>query len=281
MTTDTPRPDDRGLLALDVDGTLLRSDGSLAPRTREALRAADRAGWHVAIVTGRPLPHAVPLARQLAVGEFVVAANGATIAEIDSGAVLYQSSLAGHLVRSAVAAARRAVPGLRLAVTTPAGFFAEPGFDVIAPLTKADAIAIDDASEIAVDAVHSTVMFALDIDANDLLTLVRPVLERPAFDGEVHVSPSGLICSIELTAPGVHKGSGVARLCERVGVHQRDVVAFGDGLNDVEMLTWAGHGIAMGNAEPAVKAIADEVAATNDDDGVAEVVERLLSASPR
>lgn len=275
MTTDTARPTYRGLLALDVDGTLLRSDGSLAPRTREALRAADRAGWHVAIVTGRPLPHAVPLARELTVGEFVVAANGATIAEIHSGAVLYQASLAGHVVRSAVAAARRAVPGLRLAVTTPAGFFAEPGFDVIAPLTKADTIPVDDASEVAGDAVHSTVMFALDMDAADLLALVRPVI-----DGDVHVSPSGLICSIELTAPGVHKGSGVARLCERVGVHRRDVVAFGDGLNDVEMLTWAGHGIAMGNAEPAVKAIADEVAATNDDDGVAEVVERLLAAPP-
>ena len=92
----------------------------------------------------------------------------------------------------------------------------------------------------------------------------------------VHVSPSGLPGSIELTAPGVHKGSAVAHLCERLGVEQRDVVAFGDGLNDHEMLAWAGQGVAMGNAEAETKAIADEVTASNDDDGVAVVVERLL-----
>jgi hydroxymethylpyrimidine pyrophosphatase-like HAD family hydrolase len=95
----------------------------------------------------------------------------------------------------------------------------------------------------------------------------------------VHVSPSGLPGSVELTAPGVHKGSGVARLCERLGIGRRDVVAFGVGLNDHEMLTWAGYGVAMGNAEDVTKAIADEVAPSNDDDGVAAIVERLVGHS--
>lgn len=260
-----------GLLALDVDGTLLRSDGVLATRTRDALRAAYDAGWQVAIVTGRPLPHAVPLARDLALGEYVVAANGATIAEVATGTVVHQASLAGHVVLTALTAARRALPGLRLAVTSPRGFFAEDGFHVIAPLTKGDTTLVDDAAPLPGDSVHSTVLFHLDMDTHEILALVAPVL-----DADVHVSPSGLVSSVELTAPGVHKGSGVARLCERLGVEQRDVVAFGDGLNDVEMLTWAGCGVAMGNAEPPVKEIADAVTATNDDDGVAVFVERLL-----
>jgi Cof subfamily protein (haloacid dehalogenase superfamily) len=262
-----PRP----LLALDVDGTLLRSDGTLSTRTRDALRAADRAGWHVVLVTGRPLPYVLPLVRELAVGEFVVAANGATVCEIATGAVLEQASLPGHVVRLAVESARVAVPGLRLAATTLRGFHVEPGFDLIAPLSKADAIVVDDATPYPDDTVHSAVLFALGADTATVLAEVAAVIAH-----DVHVSPSGLPGSVELTAPGIHKGSGVARLCERLGVEQSGVVAFGDGLNDHEMLIWAGHSVAMGNADDATKAIAAEVTASNDDDGVASVVERLV-----
>jgi hydroxymethylpyrimidine pyrophosphatase-like HAD family hydrolase len=98
---------------------VLTSSGQVTGRTREALHAADRAGWHVALVTGRPLPYVLPLVRELAVGEFIVAANGATVGEIATGAVLYQASLPGHVVLEALASARRAVPGLRAAITTP------------------------------------------------------------------------------------------------------------------------------------------------------------------
>ena len=272
VATQTVRP---RLLVLDVDGTLLTSDGTLTMRTRQALRAADGAGWHVALVTGRPLPYVLPLVRELAVGEFVVAANGATVAEVDTGAVLYQASLPGRLVRSVLTEARQAIPDLRLAITTADRFHVEPGFDLLAPLTKADAVVVPDARPGPDDTVHSTVLFVLGADAIGLLQLLAPVVPQ-----EIHISPSGLPGSVELTPPGVHKGSGVAHLCERVGVERDDVVAFGDGLNDHEMLTWAGHGVAMGNADAETKVIADEVTASNDDDGVAVVVERLLAESP-
>ncbi|MGW9157307.1 HAD family hydrolase [Microbacterium sp. NPDC055665] len=76
--------------------------------------------------------------------------------------------------------------------------------------------------------------------------------------------------------PGVTKATGLARLCEHLGIGRADVVAFGDALNDVEMLRWAGRGVAMAHAEPVVQAAADETTASNDDDGVAQVIERLL-----
>jgi Cof subfamily protein (haloacid dehalogenase superfamily) len=259
-------------MVLDVDGTLLTSDGLLTTRTREALRAADRAGWHVALVTGRPLPYVLPLVRELAVGEFVVAANGATVAEVDTGTVLYQASLPGQLVRSVLTAARQAIPDLRLAITTADRFDVEPGFDVLAPLTKADAVVVPDARPEPGDTVHSSVLFVVGADTGWLLQRIADVVPP-----ELHVSPSGLPGSVELTPPGVHKGSGVLHLCERVGVQRDDVVAFGDGLNDHEMLTWAGLGVAMGNADAGTKQVADEVTASNDDDGVAIVVERLLA----
>jgi Cof subfamily protein (haloacid dehalogenase superfamily) len=269
--TPTSAAEQRLLLAVDVDGTLLTTAGTLSPRTGDALRAGDRAGWHVALVTGRPLPYVLPVVRELAVGEYVVAANGGTVAEIESGTVLYQANLPGRLVVEALARARRAVPGLRLAATTSRGFYAEPGFDLLAPLTKADAVLVDDAAPELDDTVHSAVLFAPGAETDAVLAQVAAVV--PA---GVDVSPSGLPGSVELTAPGVHKGSGVARLCERLGADRQDVVAFGDGLNDHEMLRWAGHGVAMGNADPATKALADEVTASNDEDGVAVVIERLL-----
>lgn len=274
MVRSLPAAGRRPLLALDVDGTLLTASGVLTPRTRDALRAADREAWAIALVTGRPLPQVLPLVRELGVGEFVVAANGATVAEIESGRVIYQASLPGFLVADALARARRAVPGLRLAVTTSRAFHAEPGFDQLAPLTRDVAVVVDDAAPRPDDDVHSTVLFVLGGDTATLLAEVHAVVPSG-----VDVSPSGLPGSVELTPPGVHKGRGVARLCARLGVDRLDVVAVGDGLNDHEMLTWAGRGVAMGNADRATKLLADEVTASNDDDGVALLVERLLGES--
>ena len=270
--TPAPSARRRPLLALDVDGTILTTSGQLTPRTRDALRAADRAAWHIVLVTGRPLPQVLVLARDLGIGEFVVASNGATVADIESGRVRYQATLPGALVIEALTLARRAVPGLRLVVTTPRGFHAEPGFHELAPLTKDVALVVDDALPEPDDDVHSTVLFLPGGNTETLLAAVAAVVP----DG-VDVSPSGLPGSVELTPPGVHKGSGIAQLCARLGVDRLDVVAIGDGLNDHEMLTWAGHGVAMGNADPATKQIADEVTASNDHDGVALIVEQLIT----
>jgi hypothetical protein len=268
MTHDEPRR----LLALDVDGTLLTSAEQLSARTRDAVVAAARAGWDVALITGRPLPYVLPVARELGVGRYVVAANGSTVAEIASGSVLHQESIPGSLIRAALTPLRRALPGLRAAVTTTRGLRTEQGFDVLAPLSRADAIVVDDATPLADDVVHSVILF---IDGADTSALLARVVElAPA---GLHVSPSGLPGSVELTAPGVHKGSGLAHLCGLLGVDRRHVVAFGDGLNDTEMLRWAGLGVAMANADAATKDIADEVTTSNDDDGVAVVVERLLA----
>jgi hydroxymethylpyrimidine pyrophosphatase-like HAD family hydrolase len=82
---------------------------------------------------------------------------------------------------------------------------------------------------------------------------------------------------VSVAAPGVSKASGLARLCAELGVGRDEVVAFGNARNDVAMLRWAGRGVAVANAVPEVLAAADEITASNDDDGVAQVIERLLA----
>ena len=239
---------------------------------RAALGGAAAAGWHLVLVTGRPLSIALPVVHDLALGEYLVAANGATVAAVADGTVLHQASLPGGVVVATITAGRAALPGLGLAVTTPRGFFREPGFARIAPLSETEGTEVADAMPRPDDLVHSAVLFVDGLDARELQGRLVPLLPP-----EVAVTPSGLPGSVELTAPGVHKGSGLAWLCRRIGVDPADVVAFGDGLNDHEMLAWSGWGVAMGNAEPVTQQLADEVTASNDEDGVALVLERLLS----
>jgi Cof subfamily protein (haloacid dehalogenase superfamily) len=263
---------DERLVALDVDGTLLTSAEQLSPRVRAALAAAAAAGWHLVLVTGRPLAIALPVVHDMGLGEYLVAANGATVATVAQGTVLHQASLPGDAVVAVLTAARSAVPGLGLAVTTPRGFFREPGFARIAPLSETEGTEVADAMPEPDDLVHSAVLFVEGMDARELQRRLVSMLPP-----EVAVTPSGLPGSVELTAPGVHKGSGLAWLCDWIGVEPAGVVAFGDGLNDHEMLAWSGWGVAMGNAEPVTQELADEVTASNDEDGVALVLERLLA----
>jgi len=84
----------------------------------------------------------------------------------------------------------------------------------------------------------------------------------------------------EVLAEGVNKAWGVARLCDRLGIERSEVLAFGDAPNDAELLAWAGHGVAMANAHPEAREAADELTVSNQQDGVAVVLERLLGRGP-
>lgn len=261
------------LVALDIDGTLLDSTRRVGARTRAALTRAKLRGWHVVVATGRPAEVALPVVHDLALGEYLVAANGATVAHVHSGTVVYQASLPGALVAEAVRRARVAVPGIGLAVTTPRGMFSEPRFEEVAPLTVHLGETVADAAPLHDEPVESAVLFRVGDDALELCARLAAV----APDG-VAVTPSGLPGTVEFVVPGTHKGDGLARLCALLAISREEVVAFGDGLNDREMLAWAGFGVAMGNADAGTKAVADHVTASNDHDGVALVVERLLAA---
>lgn len=269
-----PHLDGAGLIALDVDGTLLTSARRLSERTKAALLAAEGRGWHVVVATGRPVELALPVVHELGIGEFVIGDNGATIANVADRTLLHQATLPGWLVVEAIDRVRASIGGVGLAVTTGRGMVYEPGFERVAPLSVHSRQAVHDARPLPHDAVHNVVVFVRDAEPRRLEAQVRAILP----DG-VAVAASGLIESVELTPPGAHKGAALERLCGDLGIDASHVVAFGDGLNDLGMLTYAGWGVAMGNAQPELKAMADEVTASNDHDGIALVVERLLAAA--
>ncbi len=100
-------------------------------------------------------------------------------------------------------------------------------------------------------------------------------MAREVVGDEALATYAGSPC-LEMSAPGVHKAAALAALCARLGIPSAEVVAFGDMPNDITMLRWAGYGVAMANAHPDTLAAADAVTRSNDEDGVADFVERLL-----
>ena len=268
-------------MATDLDGTLLDAAGALSARTIDALHAARAAGWFVVLATGRPAFMIHELMGDLggAVTHGVLA-NGSVVCTLPDHTVLHSTRFAVDVVRTVVAGLRREDSGYGFALATDAGFAHERGFAErmpIAPHVPAAADALV-AADGAVEAIKLMV-FHERIGAHELLTLLPTVLPTlfPTDSGpSLSVTHMGADC-VEVGPAGIDKAVGLSWLCEQLEVAAHDVVAFGDEFNDHEMMQWAGHAVAMGNATQVTKDLADEVTATNADDGVAMVIERLLA----
>ncbi|MFF4588387.1 HAD family hydrolase [Streptomyces sp. NPDC001388] len=263
------------LAATDLDGTLLRSDLTVAPRTLAALRAARRRGVRHLIVTGRPAADCAPVFAALDYEGIAVCGQGAQLYDVSARRMLCTASLERDLARALVAkvreelAAQEVRGALHLAVNTSgpdAEFVRTPGFTVGGALSTVRTCSPAELWNRPVDRVF----LRHDGLADDALAeLVAKVCEPGA--GVTH-SDRGVV---EILPPGTDKGTGLARAAALLGIDLADVVAFGDMPNDIPLLGRAGHGVAMANGHWSLKVVADELAPHHDDDGVARVLERL------
>ena len=260
------------LAASDLDGTLIRTDGSVSPRTREALAAAEAAGIVVALVTGRPPRWMKPVAEATGHRGIAVCANGALLYDLHTETVLSSALLSVDAQRAVVEALREAVPGLSFAAEYAPGFGHEPEYRHGWELGEVE-VRVGPAAEILDRPATKLLARHPTMSCDELLALGTELLGARAV-----VTSSSHEALLEISAPGVTKATGLAGLAERSGVTAEHVVAFGDMPNDLPMLAWAGRGIAVANAHAEVLAVADEVTASNDDDGVALVLERLTAA---
>lgn len=264
------------LIATDLDGTLLRSDGSVSDRTRAALDLARTAGLWVVPVTARQPRGLALIARAAGFTGWAVCGNGAHARHLGTGEPLFEEHLPVAAQRALVGALAARVPGVVFASVREGGevFVAQQGYAALASFADhkrepggMGAFPLEDvlaAPSLKFIVRHPT------LSPPELLKEVR-ALRLPGFA----VTHSGAPF-LEVLAGGVSKAWGLERLCAHLGVVRGDVLAFGDELNDTEMLAWAGRGVAMGNAGPDVRAAADEVTLSNDRDGVAAVIECLL-----
>ena len=255
------------LVASDLDGTLVRSDGTVAPRTVQVLRRVEEAGVPFVMVTGRPPRWMAEVSRQTGHRGIAVCANGALVYDLHTEQVVESSLLSEVDAADVVAALRGALPEITFAVERPdLGFSHEQAY--VPSWEQPDHRPLP-VEQLVTGGVVKLLARHRGLDSDALLAAAREAVgDRATL---THSSGDGLL---EVSAAGISKASGLAALAREHGVGPKDVVAFGDMPNDLPMLAWAGHGVAVANAHPEVLAAADEVTATHDDDGVAIVLER-------
>jgi 5-amino-6-(5-phospho-D-ribitylamino)uracil phosphatase len=274
------------LLAIDIDGTLVNSRDEVTPATRDALRRAVDAGIHVVLATGRRYSRALPLVAPLGLDLPLITASGALVkhpldhstiycAEFERDRLLRMLSIIDQAGYEAVLYADTFALGhdmycRRVEVEQPelAEFFAmNPVGRHIWPSIMTDP--------------PPGVFSGFTMGPRDEMEALASTLET-RMPGELYIhvirSPryQGYMC--ELASHGVTKWSSVERLAREWGIDDAEICAVGDDVNDIPMLLGAGLGVAMGNAADEVKAAADRIAPTNNQDGLAEVIEWLLDS---
>lgn len=258
------------LIATDLDGTLLHDDGTVSARTARALTGLARVGVDLVLVTARP-PRWVHHLDCLPEHGVVICANGAVVYDVARSAVLEYRALPDDVVRAVVADLRRELSDATFAAERPSGFATEHGYRGHHPVP--DDVVRAERIEDVLDA--ATVKLLVRSPATPDGQLHARVAEVLA--GRAIALDSGASGLAEVHHPAVSKAAALARWAAARGIARHEVWAFGDMPNDLPMLDWAGRGFAVANAHPAVLAAADEVCGANCDDGVAAVLETLLT----
>jgi Cof subfamily protein (haloacid dehalogenase superfamily) len=266
------------LLALDIDGTLLRSDKTVSPRTLQALAAARRAGVRIALVTGRRYPAARRVAAQLGCETDLVLHNGALI--IEGETVVRCRPLDREVARRAVRVGRaagadavvhcgRAGEGLLLVEgvapsNTLLAYYLDRSHPDVRNVTDLETAMEEDPIQVMYGAGLAEMAALRDRLLAELSDAAR--IERTVY-------PHLGVSLLDVLDPGVGKAEALAFLQDRYQVTAAQTLAIGDNWNDHEMLTGAGLGLLMGNADPEMLALGLPVLPTNDEDGVAHAIE--------
>lgn len=264
------------LLAIDIDGTLLRSDASLPQGVLQACRAAERAGCVVVLATARPPRGTRSVQQTLDITSPTINYNGAVIWNPIDDKPQYHEPLSGEIARQIVEEARAIYPEVMVAVEILDHWFTDRVDDRWASADGKPATP-DGIGEI--DAYLSQPVTKLNLMGDP--DLLRGVLEsiteqfwKPR-QVSVFLSEPSLI---QITHPMVDKGIALQRIARKMNLKREEVMAIGDASNDMGMIEWAGFGVAVANAYPAVRDMADAVVPSNDELGVARAIQRFVLA---
>lgn len=254
------------LVALDVDGTVLNFDGTLSPAVRAAVRRTRERGVKVVIATGRSMHATLPVCAALDIDSgLAVCSNGAVVADV---AARVPIDVATFDATESVRYFAEHVPDALLAVEELGVGYRVTG--EFPPGELDGEITVVGHDELLDGPVTRLVARQPNGDPEEFFKLARAAGLR-GVDYAI-----GYTAWLDFMPEGVSKASGLTTVCNKLGVRQADVLAVGDGHNDLEMLVWAGHGVAMGQAPDDVKAVADEVGGSVLDDGLAELLDRYV-----
>lgn len=258
-------------IATDLDGTLLNSNHELTPRTERTLKRAIAQGVQVILATGKTAASREEPVRRLGLTTPGVYSQGLVLVD-GTGAVYSQQTLANTLATTIVHFAEEH----RFPVA------AYSGYTIYARQFSSLTNTMMAHHEPPPQIVASLPEITSTVPINKVVMEVNPESALAVIDA-LHTRVNGSVAllrsmpqMIEVLPRGASKGAGLHRLLDDMGIKPGEIMAFGDGENDTEMLQMAGFGVAMANAMPALKAVADHITATNDEDGVALAVEQFV-----
>ncbi len=260
------------LVATDLDGTLLRSDGTISERTREALTAATVAGAAHLVVTGRAVPWTRYILDDLGYEGLAVCGQGAQLYDAGAHRLLTSVTLDRQLAGLALAKIEAEIGPLALAASRDGidgDVLVGPGYRVQGLLQS---VPFTDAAELWAAPLTKMYIQHPRLTDDELASAARAAAGSLV---SVVMAGEGIV---ELLPLGLSKATGLSLAARRLGVKAADTIAFGDMPNDIPMFAWSAHGVAMANAHEELKAVANEMTLSNDEDGIAVVLESLLGS---
>ena len=264
------------LIAVDLDGTLVRSDQSISQRTMDTLIRVQEMGVKVAVASGRPTFGTAHVADALQLekfGGYVMSYNGGEIYEWKTKTRLHAQTLDEDIIPYLYTYARK--HGMPIMTYI--------GKEVISEVADNEYIQYSVMrNRMTLRQVDDFVAMAQGAGIVKCIIVGNPTL-LPALETEMQETLKGKACVfrsepffLEIVPMGIDKAKGLSILLDKTGMKPSELIAFGDGYNDTPMLQFAGMGVAMGNAAEEIKKAADFITKSNDDDGIAFALEKLI-----
>ncbi len=265
------------VLALDLDGTVLDSHKNISPNTKEAILCAEKQGVRVVLASGRPLNGVLSTAEALQIGRFggyILSFNGARLVDYKTGGVIYNRTIDAEWVFPVCRFAKE--NDMSLVTYLPDGVTAiteDPEDPYIQLEARINRLKMETVPFLP-EAVRFPVNKFLLAGEPDHLAKMEPLM-REQVKGKLNVFRSEPFF-LEVLPLQVDKAAALAALLEQIGASKEELMACGDGFNDVTMIRYAGLGVAMENAQAPVKEAADFITRSNEADGVAFAVRKFI-----
>ena len=264
------------MIALDMDGTLLNSEKQITPLTKAAIKKAHAQGVKIVLATGRPLEGIYPALKELDLlgsGNYALSFNGALVVNVQEKRPIYANALKGSDYKKLNELSCQLGVNCH-AFSTRQGLIARKNSrytQVEVDINKIPLHIVNPSTDINDDEDIIKVMFI------DEPAILEPALKKlPDWAKNDYNSFRSTPSFFEFMHKHVDKGAGLSHLAQYLNISRDEIIACGDEGNDAAMIKYAGLGVAMGNAIDSIKAIADYVTDTNDDDGIAKVIDKFI-----
>lgn len=266
---------DEKVLVLDIDGTLTNSQKEISPSTKQGIINTLRRGHKVILASGRPTPGMRRYEQELELekyGGYLLSFNGGRIVECRSGEIVYQRTLPLSIIPSLY----------KFAEDNGCGLLTYFGDQIISAFEPDEYVLLESRINGMPIKVVENFKAYVDFDINKCL-LTAPVEKAPELERQLKERYGDRVSVyrsepffIEIMPQNVDKATSLDRMLMSVGLTRENAICCGDGFNDISMIRYAGLGVAMGNAQPAVKEVADYITGTNDEDGLVTVIEDFI-----